>query len=480
MEDIFIERNKELIRIAIKEKNQLKECFIEEENNSPYPGQIYKGVVKNIVPAIKCAFVDIGYKKNCYLYVHPKYNNSNLKKGDEILVEILKEDIGDKGPKVTDTFTVAGSFAVLEAKGSGLSFSQKITDKNFMDSAYENLSLPSDAKVKIRTNGEKVTLSELQEEIDNLYALYKDVMQKGTYSIKPGLIYSDGGIVDRILRDLLSENTGRIICDNEEDFNHINSFIKKRSDVKVSVEFYKEKRNLFECFGIEKSVLELRSNKIFLHCGGYIFINKTEAMYVIDVNSGSNTKGVSIQKTAYTTDLEAAREIARQIRLRNLNGIIIVDFIDLKDKEDQNSILRELNNGFKDDKNKTIVYPFTELSIVQIARRRRGRTITEYIEEKCTNCKGTGTRVKLSYIEFLIKNQIIRSEQTQSVKDILIKINVVYRQEIQEDILDFIKNIDALDKSIYVEYVNNMEYFKIEPLLFSNQISNLSMYKIYG
>ena len=480
MNEIFIERQRNLLRIAVKENGQLKECFIEEESDIPYPGQIYKGIVKNIIPAIKCAFIDIGYSKNCYMYLDRKFKNTDVKKGDEVLVEILKEDIGGKGPKVTKAISVPGSYCVLETLNKGISFSKKIEDTKFKSSILKSINKHEDVGFMIRTRAQDISTQELKLEIEKLYEIYQSIIQKGTYSLKQGLIYSDEGVLDRLLRDIMNENTTRIVADNPDDFNYIKDFVNNLGDVSAKIELHKENRNLFDFFGIEKEILKLRNKKVYLKCGGYLIIEKTEAMYVIDVNSGSNTKGNSIDKTAFNTDMEAAKEISKQIRLRNLSGIILIDFIDVSNKDEQAKIIDELNAGFIDDKNKTVVYPFTELNLVQIARRRRGKSINENMEEKCINCNGNGQRLKMSYLLFLIRNVILRLKEEHNIKHIYMQINEIYKEDILGDVLNFAKEIEALDKCIYVDFQRHIEYFKVEPLLFENQISNVANFKIYG
>jgi len=480
MNEIFIERQRELLRIAVKENGSLKECFIEEESDNPYPGQIYKGIVKNIIPAIKCAFIDIGYSKNCYMYLDRKFKNTDVKKGDEVLVEILKEDLGGKGPKVTKAISVPGSYCVLETLNMGINFSKKIVDRDFKKLVLEQLPKNSEVGFTIRTKAIGASILELKAEMEKLQGIYKGILQKGTYSMKPEILFSDEGVLDRILRDTLSVNTDKIYIDTEDDFNYISEFVKNRAEVKANIQFHKENRNIFDFYGIEKEILSLRNNKVYLKCGGYIIIDKTEAMQVIDVNSGSNTKGTSIDKTAFSTDLEAAKEICRQIRLRNLSGIILIDFIDVSKKEDQIKILDVLNEGFVDDKNKTVIYPFTELNLVQIARQRRGKSISKNMEEVCKSCSGHGVRLKLSYLLFLIRNAILRINEEQDIKHIYIKVNEIYKQDIMSDVVAFAKDIEALDKSIYVDFQKHIEYFKLEPLLFANQISNVIDFKIYG
>jgi ribonuclease G len=480
VKEIYIERQDEFLRIAIKENNKLKECFIEEEYSGPIPGEIYKGVVKNIVPAIKCAFIDIGHNKDCYMYLDEKFNNTKIKKGDEIIVEVLKEEIDKKGAKVTSAFGIPGTYSVVVNINKDISFSKKINNRYFEDMVASQLNKPEDIGVMIRTNAFDVDINILNDEVKDLYEIYKSIINRAEYSRNPILLFSDVGALNRTLRDILDKNTLKIILNNEADFLYAKKSTEKRKDINVQVELHNESRMLFDYYGIEKEILSLRNHKISLKCGGNIVIDKTEAMYVIDINSGKNIKSRSLQKTAQSTNIEAAEEIARQIRLRNLSGIIIIDFIDIEDTKVRSSILNTLKAGFADDKNKTVIYPFTELSLVQIARRRRGKSIYEFIEEPCKHCDGKSSRVKLSYIQFLIKNEVLKIHKEQGIKDIYIEIDEIYKKDIMEDVLEFAKLIGALENKVYVNFIPHLEKFKVESLIFANQIRNLQTYKIYG
>lgn len=480
MREIYIERNSEILRIAVKENNILMECLMEEINDNPFPGQIYKGIVRNIVPAIKCAFIDIGYKKNAYMYLDTKLKNQGIKKGQEVLVQVIKEDMENKGPKVTNGVTLPGRNLVLDLLNKGLTFSRKITNEEYKKFIKENLKIDNNIGVKIRTRAENTDISIIEREYSALYKQSNLINKKYLYSSKVGVIFNDGGIIGRILRDKVDENTRKIYVNNIEDYDNVRNFIHNVMDTDIEVLNFESEKSLFDNFGIEKEILNLRNDRVYLNCGGYIVINKTEALYAIDVNSGKNVKGSNIQKTALITNLQAAREVARQIRLRNLSGIIVVDFINMSNEEHKKQVMNELVNGFNNDKNKTSIYNFTELNLVQIARKMVGKPITEYLEENCNCCHGRGKRIKFQYLCLLIKNEVLKISNKYLIKDILITLDEKYKNDVENDKLEFIKNIEALDKTIYIRFQNFKELFKVEPLLFSSQIDNIKTLKIYG
>lgn len=475
MREIYIERRENLLRIAIKEKNNLKECFIEEEVNEPLPGEIYKGIVKNIVPGIKSAFVDIGHENNAYMHLNST-ELKNLKKGSEVLVEVIKEEFGNKGAKVISNFSLPGRFVVLESSHKDRLFSKKIKDQKVILKLKSEVIIPQAIGITFRTNSEFGEIAEIQKEIDTLYKEYERIIRDFNYSLKPKKLYGDESIIHKVLRDNISSETNKIIVDSKDDFQFCKSFLGSASE--VSIELYEDMRTLFDFYGIEKEILSLRNNKVNLKCGGSIIIEKTEAMYVIDVNSGKNLSGRNLEKTAEETNVDAAKEIARQIKLRNLSGIILVDFIDMKQKESKDKVLNELYKSLSGDKNKSKVFGFTELNLVQISRMRKGKSIYEYIEEFCPLCKGHGKRLKLSYIYLLIKNEILKCNSEGKIKDFYIEINEEYEEAIKGDIFKFLKEIGGFDLNIYLNFKNFDEYYKVESLLFKNQVENVKEYLV--
>ena len=480
MKEVFIERQQSLLRIAIRQNNKLKECFFEDDMSGPSAGEIYAGVIKNIVPAIKCAFVDIGYECNCYMYLDNKFRNMNIKKGDMIPVQIVKEKSENKGPKVTSAIDISGRYCAVMTFNNDINISKKIKDEGYKKLCMENIKKPQDVGVMVRTNATKVDINEINKEIEKLYNMLIEIRQKCERTVKPGFLSDNGGILAKLLRDKVDENVSKIYADDEKDYDYINKFIEENADINSEAILYKKERTLFNSFGIEKEILSLRNNKVVLRCGGYIIINKTEAMYVIDVNSGKNVKNASIRKTALNTNIDAAEEIGRQIILRNLSGIIVIDFIDMTCYEDKKAVFEKLTESFKDDKNKTTIYPFTELNLVQIARKKTGRCINEYIEKKCPYCMGTGKRLKFDYIKGLIRNEIAGISYENSIKNIHIEISDSYKDDVLGDVIGFVNSIGASDKNIYLTYVHKYDFFNVEPLIFANQIRNMTNYKIYG
>lgn len=477
MKEMFIERQENLLRIAIKEKGILSECFIEERSDEPQAGEIYKGRVKNILPGINSIFVDIGLPKEGYLYYSNELKSNNLKKGDEILVEIVKEPLMGKGAKLTNKISIPGKFMVITLGETGINFSRRITDQKDKQRIVNLVSEIEGLNILIRTDAIYASLEEIQSEKEYLLQELDRVNRKLKYSLSLGKVYGENLILNRVLRDCIDDNTS-ILVDNEEDYQEIKNYLNSKSEAKVCL--CAEDRSLFDYYGIEKEILKLRHNKVNLSCGGNIVIEKTEAMYVIDVNSSKNIKGRSFDRTILETNVEAAKEVGRQIQLRNLSGIIIVDFIDLRNRSDKDIVLKVLRESLEADKGNVKIFPFTELDIVQIARKRRGKSIYDYLDEPCKRCKSSGMVLKLSYIENLLKNEISKCYIENSITDFYIELDKNYIEEVQGDMFSFLKNICGLDKEIYLNFVDGIEGFKIEPILFNNQKENVKNFRVIG
>lgn len=480
MKRIYIERQEEILRAVIKDNDEMREFLFEEESGRPIPGEIYKGVVKNIVPAINSVFIDIGVDKNVYMHLDKKSGSRKIKCGDEIVVEILKEEVGDKGAKVTGNFNIPGTYCVLNTNKGRINFSKRIDDRNFIKQLKENIIIPDEAGITIRTNAQNASVDAVKKEIEELYGVYKNIIREANYSIKPKKLYSDEGVLGRILRDTDYNKETTIIVNNKEDYNEVEAWFQNASNSNIKIELHDENRMMFDYYGIEKEILSLRKRVVELECGGHIVIDKTEAMYVVDVNSGGNINNKSIKETAKKTNIEAAVEIARQIRLRNLSGIIVIDFIDINSDSIREKIISVLKKGFIGDKNTTKIYPFTELNLVQIARRRRGNSIYDYTEEKIKNIYQSGNRIKLSYVNNLIRNEIVKIDNEQGSKDIYISLSGIYKRDIMSNIKGFVEDIKALNKKVYLNFIDTEDELKVEQLLFESDIKKMQSYKIYG
>lgn len=476
MREIFIERREKILRIAIKENGKLQECMVEEEKTGPVIGEIYKGRVKNIILATNSIFVDLGLEKDGYLYYSNDLKKKRIKKGDEIVVEVIKESLGDKGPKLTTNFSISSKYMVIEKYGSGIEFSKRFKDEIKKEIILAEIKEVSNAKLIIRTDAANVSMEELEYERNMLVNEYEEINRKLKFSNKLGKIYGENISLNRVLREKIGTSKTKVIIDSKKDYDFAKEYLKNQENVKIQL--FEDARGVFELYSIESELIKLRHNKMVLNCGGSIVINKTEAMYVIDVNTGQNIKEKNFEITILETNVEAAREIGRQILLRNLSGIIVIDFIDQREKSNKGIVMRELKESLKEDVGNIMIFPFTELNLVQISRKRRGKSIYEYMEEECPLCNGQGRLLKFSYIEGLIHNEMLKYSNENGINDFLIELDDTYKEKVKEDIVSFLTSINGFDKKIYINYIAGMEGYRVEPLIFQNQKKNIEKYLI--
>lgn len=413
MKKIFIDRNAFLLRTAVYEDDVLSDIYFEKEDDKPKEGCIYIGEVKNILPSLKGAFLDIGYEKNVFLYLD---GNIKIKKGDRLAVQIIKEEEGEKSAKSSLNLLLPGRYVMLQTLNEEIDFSKKLTEE-FKEKIRYEIKLYNNTGVIIRSNSIEVSADEIKNEYDYLYQMYTEIKRKEDYSSLLGLIYDFNGVLGKLLRDI-SGSIESIIVNDIKDRRFIEEYIKGKINTIV-----KSEENVFINYGIEEDIKALHERRVILPSKGNIVIDKTEAMYVIDVNSSKNTSESSIDKTAFKTNMEAAAEIPRQIRLRGLSGIIIIDFIDLKDRNKKKELLDMLQLGFKEDRLKPSVYPFTELNLVQITRKKV-TPISYYIEENHGICQ-EGKRLSPLYISILIKEKI----HMEKIENPVIEVNNIYKNQ---------------------------------------------------
>ncbi|MFA6939689.1 MAG: ribonuclease E/G [Clostridiaceae bacterium] len=413
MKKIFIDRDAFLLRTAVYEDNILSNIYFEKEDNKPKEGCIYIGEVKNILPSLKGAFLDIGYEKNVFLYLD---KNIKIKKGDRLAVQIIKEEEGEKSAKSSLNLLLPGRYIMLQTLKEEMEFSGKLTE-DFKESIRHEIELYNNTGVIIRSNSIETSIDEIKNEYDYLYQIYSQIRRKEDYSSSLGLIYDFNGILGKLLRDI-SGSIESIIVSDIKDRCFIEEYIKGKINTIVKLE-----ENVFLSYGIEEDIKDLLKRRVILPSKGNIIIDKTEAMYVIDVNSSKNTSESSMDKTAFKTNIEAAAEIPRQIKLRGLSGIIIIDFIDLKDRNKKKELLDMLQLGFKEDRLKPSVYPFTELNLVQITRKKV-TPISYYLEENYGICQD-GKRLSSLYISILIKEKV----HMEKIEDPVIEVNNIYKKQ---------------------------------------------------
>lgn len=401
-------------RIAFLENGTLVEFFIEKKNDHSMVGSIYKGKVVRIVPGMDAAFIDIGLEKSAFLYVgdiildrgmYEEFDSSDfhfevgeriegvLEDGQELIVQVSREPIGQKGTRVTSKITLPGRLLVLMPGTDHIGVSRKIEDeeeRKRLATVMKEI-CPKGYGLIGRTASEGKSAEELATDLNFLKRIWESIQEKAKATRAPAILHQELGIIFRVIRDLHSHNLKRIIVDDQYIHSRLEGFLKEYlPEEGCEVIYFDERDPIFEVYGIEMEVAKLLQRKIWLKSGGYIVLDYTEALTVIDVNTGRYLGKKDLEDTILRTNLEAVKEIAYQIRLRNVGGIIIVDFIDMERKESREMVFQALMDTLKKDRIKTFAYPISELGLVQLTRKRTRHNIVNLLTETCPNCEGSG------------------------------------------------------------------------------------------
>ena len=439
-------------RIAILEDGVLEELYIERFSREQIAGNIYKGRVVNIEPSIEAAFVDLGLVKNGFLHAsdvkYPHHNGdqpdnngdtdkatkeakprikSLLKPDQEVLVQVIKEGIGDKGPSLTTNISLPGRFLVLMPEASRLGISRKIlddTERKRLKQIIEELKPSPNLGYIVRTAGENQTKRELSRDSNYLQKLWKVIENKRGKADLPSVIYQESDLVIRTIRDIFSADIDEIIIDSEAAFKKIRYFLRliMPSCVK-KLKFYGDPEPLFHKYNIEKEIEKIHNKEIRLPRGGSIVIEQTEALVAIDVNSGKYRQESDPEKTAFKTNLKAAKEIARQVRLRDIGGVIIIDFIDMKEESNMRTVEKVMDEAIKRDRAKKKMIQMSRFGIIEMTRQRIRPSLKDVIYENCKQCEGAGKTKTLESICLDLMRQIKSVVNNPKIKKIEIITN---------------------------------------------------------
>lgn len=400
----------EEVRIAILEDGRLVDLDIETAVKAKHKGNIYKGIISNIEDGLDAAFVDIGEERQAFLplsevrpNIYPKELAGKkkakisdvLSKGQEIVVQVTKDEIGNKGAAVSTYLSLPGRFVVLmHSDESGGGISRKIDSESARSAAREmlsRLSVPEHMAVIIRTAGMNGTKKDLFRDFRLLCETWQQIDKGAQLGRAPTLLYREPDIVVRTIRDYFSTDVSRIIIDDEEEYEDALTYFKEHMpDLVQLLERHKRKEPIFHHFGIEKAIGDLFDLEVKLPSGGYITVEQTEALVSIDVNSGSSTKEEDHEATVYKTNLEAADEIARQLRLRDMGGIVVIDFIDMVSRWHRRDVERRLRDLMHNDKARVKVGRISENGILELTRQRIRQSHSMISRVVCSHCKGTG------------------------------------------------------------------------------------------
>ena len=480
IKEIIINSTSTQTRVAITEDGNLVDFFVDYPENRRMVGDIYLGKVARVLPGIRAAFIDIGMKHDAFLHfsdigertqqfqemlgdddsdmdesdtddegntvvavadsTQTKTDKETqaipkLHKGQEILVQIIKEPINNKGVRVTSSVSLPGRFCVLLPFDNKIGVSKRIQDfkeRRRLRNIARSI-LPKNYGLIIRTVAKNQTEEALQEDLNNLMKTWADIEAAVKTEEPPSLIYQDLNTTSSVIRDLFSADVSKVFIDNKKLYKQIKNYVQVvQPEFVDKIEAFRSTNFIFDSFKIEEQIKTLMGRKVPLPSGGYLIIEHTEAMVVIDVNSGRYAKSKEQEWNSLKTDLEASREIARQLRLRDIGGIIVVDFIDLEEEKNRKKVFDELKKEFRKDRAKVSVLPMSDFGLVQITRQRIRQNIMQAMKEVCPYCLGTGLLTKHSHVVYDLEDWLKKFKRQSKERSIIIRCHPIVASRLKE------------------------------------------------
>ncbi|HHY41870.1 MAG TPA: Rne/Rng family ribonuclease [Thermoanaerobacterales bacterium] len=443
--EILADVDRDQIRIGVLEDRQLVEYYVERTNDQRVVGNIYKGKVTNVLPGIQAAFVDIGLGKNAFLFAGDlNSGNQNLDDangfedltkisikdflhvGQEVLVQVVKEPMGTKGARVSMNITLPGRYLVLMPMVDYIGISRRIeseVERQRLKALAQEI-CPPHMGVIVRTVAEGKGFEELKADMEYLKRLWDSILKKQKKCKAPRLIYKDMDLLSRIVRDVFTPEVSKFYVNTSYGYEKVRELASCISpSLQDRVNLYMGEEDIFEYFNIESEAQRALERKVWLKSGGYIVIDNTEALTAIDVNTGKFVGSIDLEDTVVKTNLEAAREIAKQLRLRDIGGIIIIDFIDMNSQEHQKMIIETLEAELKKDRTKAHVLGITNLGLVEMTRKKVRQSLYEVLEKVCPYCEGRGRILSEDIMAKRVEREISRIFRTRNGEAVLIEVN---------------------------------------------------------
>lgn len=500
--EIAVDINPYQTRVVLLEDGNPVEVYIERRGHERIVGNIYNGRVQNVLPGMQAAFVDIGLGKNAFLYVGDiqadqsdfvfgdngsseinlgKVNIQDVvKQGQNIMVQILKGPIGTKGARVTTHITLPGRTLVLMPTFNYVGVSRRIQDeeeRNRLKSVLEKIK-PEGMGVIVRTAAAGKTEAEFEADLSFLVKLWQRIRQKSKLIGAPRLLHAEEPLIFRTIRDLFTPDISRLIINDKEFYERILVVADIISPtLKQRVELYQEKISLYEKFDLETKIDKTLQRKVWLKNGGYIVIDQTEALTSIDVNTGKFVGSDNLQETITQANCEAAVEIARQLRLRDLSGIIIIDFIDMEEVADKERVLETLREELKKDRTKSNVLGITSLGLVEMTRKKLRQSISNTLQIECPYCHGDGKVLSQESMVLKVRKQLIHRFNEETHANYLITVHPEVADLIDDNSTAHAPLLPRQPgRTVFVRALASMhmEDFKIEPINGIDDISGLN------
>ncbi len=503
---IVINETEHETRVALLEDDTIAELFIQRSDESDIAGNIYKGRVQRVLPGIHAAFINIGLEQAGFIYVNdvatqndmdleemltnsedPDYEvleekeeifpkqikNNNwrieelLTENQEIMVQIDKSPIGSKGARITSHISLPGRFLVLMPKSDHIGISRRIEDRTERDRLKETtLSLRNkNYGYIIRTAAEGIQKEKIAYEMEFLNNMWENIQQKFNKAPAPCLLHKELTASLRAVRDLLIYEAEKLVIDSRKGYESIITFMERFSpDFKGNVELYEGQEPVFDAYNLEGDISRALKRKVWLRSGGYIVIEHTEALVAIDVNTGRYVGKHNLEETILKTNLEALKEIAYQIRLRDIGGIVIIDFIDMEKRSNQEKIFNELKEALKKDRRKTNILPISEMGLIQMTRKRNKKPLSRMLCEPCFYCEGEGYLISKESICYNIYREIKREISDISNTKITLRVNPEIAELLHGEESQIISSLEkeiGREIMVYPNSKYHMEEFEI-------------------
>jgi ribonuclease G len=470
--EILIDSYRGGIRAAVIEDGKLAELYLDKGCSEQCVGDIYKGIVDAVLPGIQSAFIDIGYERKGFLHiddivstglddismdfgeedVNTRAINKHseiqdiLRPGQELLVQVQKESLGEKGAKLTTNISLPGRLAVLMPFQNRTFVSTRISDteaRNRLIALLDDLK-PKKTGVIARTTAGTADAREIENDLSQLLLTWERILNRAERDRGPSLIFKEKDLLERVLRDVFTEDVNVLIVDSMEVYERAQTIIDVISPALAHrIRFYEDNTPIFDAFGVENEIERIFRRKIWLRSGGYIVIEETEALTAIDVNTGRFLGREDMEATILKTNLEAATEIARQVRLRNTGGIIIIDFIDMANVENKEALMVSFNGSLRRDRSRIKVLELSELGLVEMTRQRTRESVTAILSRHCPSCGGRGYVLTLEAMADKVEREITRVFQTRSDRDILVAVNPQVKEFLNEYYRRRLENLET-------------------------------------
>ena len=430
-QDILINWSPQETRVAIMENGAVQELHVERTLECGLVGNVYLGKVARVLPGMQSAFIDIGLERAAFLHVADVWHRQpdgeapfaskgaaplipiekQIFEGQSLMVQVIKEPIGTKGARLSTQISIAGRLLVFLPQDDHIGVSQKIPphQRDELRSRLQNLAGPQGGGFILRTNGEDASDTELGDDIGYLRKAWARIKDASIRLPAQSLLHKDLSLMQRVLRDLVGESTQTIRVDSREQFEALKTFgAEFMPTAAMKLQHYKGERPIFDLFSIDEEIAKALGRRVELKSGGYLIVDQTEALTTVDVNTGGFVGARNFDDTIFKTNLEAAQAIARQLRLRNLGGIIIVDFIDMVREDHRDAVLSEFKKQLARDRVKTMAGGFSQLGLVEMTRKRTRESLARMLCEPCAVCEGKGIVKTARTVTYDIFREILR------------------------------------------------------------------------